>query len=86
MPKLVIPVPPLATGRVPVTPVDSGRPVQFDSVPLVGVPSIGVTRVGLVANTRLPEPVSSEITPANCADVVAANCPNVPPVTAIVPA
>ena len=73
VPKLVIPVPPLATGRVPVTPVDSGRPVQFDSVPLVGVPSIGVTNVGVFANTSAPVPVSSLITPASSADVVAAN-------------
>lgn len=35
----------------PLTPVDTGRPVQFVSVPLVGVPSAGVTRVGLVALT-----------------------------------
>jgi hypothetical protein len=51
-----------------------GRPVQFVSVPLVGVPKIGVTSVGDVAKTAAPVPVSSEITPRNCADVVAANC------------
>lgn len=46
-------VPPfkLATGRLPVTPVDNGRPVQLVSVPEVGVPRIGVTSVGLVAFT-----------------------------------
>jgi len=33
--------------------------VQFDSVPLVGVPRTGVTKVGDVANTKEPEPVSS---------------------------
>ncbi len=31
--------------------------VQFDSVPLEGVPRIGVTKVGLVLSTVLPEPV-----------------------------
>jgi len=31
--------------------------VQFVSVPLLGVPSAGVTSVGEVANTILPEPV-----------------------------
>ena len=34
----VTPVPPLATGSVPVTPVVIGRPVQLVSVPLEGVP------------------------------------------------
>ena len=33
------PVPPLATGKVPVTPVVSGKPVRLVAVPLVGVPS-----------------------------------------------
>lgn len=33
----------------------------------------GVVSAGLVPNTRLPDPVSSLITPASCADVVAAN-------------
>ena len=46
----------------------------------VATPIFGVVSVGLVANTRAPEPVSSEITPANCAEVVAANCANVPDV------
>jgi len=50
-------VPPLAIGSVPVTPVASGRPVAFVSVTDDGVPSAGVTSVGLVANTMLPEPV-----------------------------
>jgi hypothetical protein len=43
----------------PDTPVEIGRPVQLVNVPDVGVPSIGVTRVGEVANTLAPEPVSS---------------------------
>ena len=32
------PVPPLATGKVPVTPVDKGSPVKLVAVPLDGVP------------------------------------------------
>lgn len=32
------PVPPLPTGRVPVTPVVNGRPVALVSVKVVGVP------------------------------------------------
>jgi hypothetical protein len=54
---VVTPVPPLATGSVPVTPVVSGRPVQLVSVPEVGVPKIGVTRVGEVERTFEPDPV-----------------------------
>ncbi len=42
----------------PDTPVEIGRPVALVSVADVGVPRIGVTRVGEVANTREPEPVS----------------------------
>lgn len=37
----------------PVTPVEIGRPVQLVRVPLLGVPSAGVTRVGEVLNTKL---------------------------------
>jgi hypothetical protein len=51
-------VPPLATGSVPVTPVDRGSPVTFVSVPEAGVPRAGVTSVGDVAKTRAPVPVS----------------------------
>ena len=43
----------------PEIPVDTGRPVTFVITPDVGVPRRGVTRVGLVANTADPEPVSS---------------------------
>lgn len=49
----------------PDTPVEIGSPVQFVNVPDEGVPNAGVTRVGLLANTNAPEPVSSDITPAN---------------------
>jgi len=50
---------------VPVIPVVAGNPVQFVKVPEDGVPKAGVTKVGLVANTTLPDPV-------------VANSPNVP--------
>jgi hypothetical protein len=52
-------VPPLAVGKVPVTPVVSGRPVALVNVALVGVPRIGVTSVGEIAKTLAPLPVSS---------------------------
>ena len=55
---VVAPVPPLATGKVPVTPVVNGRPVTLVITPDVGVPRRGVTKVGLVANTKAPVPVS----------------------------
>ena len=73
-PKLVIPVPPLATGKVPVTPVVKGNPVQLVSVPEEGVPNTGVTKVGLVANTKAPDPVSPVTAAAKLAlDGVAKN-------------
>ena len=53
----VTPVPPLATGKVPVTPVVIGRPVQLVNTPEAGVPRAGVTRVGEVLKTVLPVPV-----------------------------
>ncbi len=52
--------PPLAMGRVPVTPVVKGRPVAFVNVAEVGVPNTGVTSVGLVDKTTLPVPVEVE--------------------------
>lgn len=64
----VAPVPPFATGRVPVTPVVKGKPVVFVNVPEAGVPSAGVTNVGLVAKTKAPEPVSSVTAAAKLAD------------------
>ena len=48
VPSEVIPVPPLATGSVPVTPVVSGNPVALVSTPDAGVPKAGVVRVGAV--------------------------------------
>jgi len=44
----VTPVPPLATGSVPVTPVVIGKPVQLVRTPADGVPMFGVTSTGLV--------------------------------------
>ena len=52
-------MPPLPTGRVPVTPVVRGSPVTLVITPEVGVPSKGAISVGVLANTRAPEPVSS---------------------------
>ena len=57
VPRLVIPVPPLATGNTPVTPVVSGRPVKLVATPDEGVPNAGVTNVGELDNTTEPEPV-----------------------------
>lgn len=54
---VVTPVPPLATGNVPVTPVVKGKPVKLVAVPLAGVPRMGLTSVGLLDSTTLPEPV-----------------------------
>ena len=39
----------LLTERLPVTPVDSGKPVALVSVPDAGVPSAGAVSVGLVS-------------------------------------
>ena len=57
---VVCPVPPLAIGNVPVTPEVNGNPVQLVSVPDEGVPKAGVTNVGDVASTTLPDPVVEE--------------------------
>lgn len=51
----------------PLTPVLIGKPVQFVSVPEVGVPKRGVTKVGEVANTNEPLPVSSVMADARLA-------------------
>lgn len=49
----------LPTGKLPVTPELSGRPVAFVRTPLAGVPKAGVTNVGEVASTALPVPVTA---------------------------
>ena len=49
----------------PLTPVETGSPVQLVSVPLEGVPRTGVTSVGLVSTTNFePVPVWLAITVA----------------------
>ena len=65
----------------PETPEEIGKPVQLVKVPDVGVPNNGVVRVGDVANTKRPVPVSSEITPANSEEEVAACTLNLSVVT-----
>jgi hypothetical protein len=65
----------------PETPVEIGKPVQLVRVPEDGVPNAGVTRDGEVANTKDPLPVSSDITPSNSADEVAACTDNLSVVT-----
>lgn len=67
-PKLAIPVPPFATGKMPVTPVVSGSPVAFVSVSTDGVPRAGVTSVGELEKTKAPEPVSSDTAAARLND------------------
>ena len=46
-----------------------GRPVILVATPEAGVPRAGVTRVGDVANTAAPEPVSSDKAVDSCAEV-----------------
>ena len=74
---VVCPVPPLPMGNVPVTPVVSGSPVALVRMPDVGVPSNGVTSVGLVLRPLLPEPVEV-VTPVPPAEIG-----NVPDVNAL---
>jgi len=52
---------------------------------MVAAPMVGVTRVGEVARTSAPLPVSSDMTPASSADVVAANALSLLLVNAAVP-
>src|SRR6185312_11821649 len=59
----------LVTGKFPVIPVESGSPVQLVRVPEVGVPNTGVTKVGDVANTAAPLPVSSVIAALRLAEL-----------------
>jgi hypothetical protein len=59
---VVKPVPPLATGSVPVTPVVKGRPVALVKTIAEGVPSAGVVKVGLLDKTTEPVPVE-DVTP-----------------------
>jgi len=54
---VVKPVPPLAIGNVPVTPVERGNPVAFVNVPEAGVPSTGAVNVGEPENDNTPLPL-----------------------------
>ena len=54
---VVPPVPPLATGRTPVTPLERGSPVRLVATPELGVPSAGAVRLGLFERTTEPVPV-----------------------------
>ena len=49
-------------------------PVMFVPTKAVGVPRSGVTKVGDVANTARPVPVSSFSAPANPAELVSVFC------------
>jgi len=51
--EVVTPVPPLATGSVPVTPVVSGKPVALVSVPELGVPKAPPLTTGAPAEPTL---------------------------------
>jgi len=70
----------------PETPVEIGNPVQLVRVPEPGVPNTGVMKVGVLLKTNRPLPLSSDITPANSAEVVAANTLSLLPVVVKVPA
>ena len=62
------------TGRFPVTPVVSGSPVALVKVTDVGVPNIGVVKLGEVENTARPVPVSSDNAASNPAELVKVPC------------
>jgi hypothetical protein len=70
---------------VKVDPVAGAVNVTLLIVVADATPSTGVVSVGLEANTNAPEPVSSDITPANSADVVAAKADSLSCKSAIVP-
>jgi hypothetical protein len=65
----------------PETPVEIGRPVQLVRVPEPGVPNAGVMKVGVLLKTKRPLPVSSDMTPANSEEEVAASTLNLSVVT-----
>ena len=66
------PVPPLATGRMPVTPAPpvNGNPVPFVSTTDEGVPSAGITSVGEVERTTEPLPVEVVVPVPPCETVM----------------
>jgi hypothetical protein len=65
----VEPVPPLAVGSVPVTPVVKGRPVALVNTAAEGVPRAGVVKVGLTARTYAPVPVGVVVVPVPPDDI-----------------
>ena len=56
---VVCPVPPLAIGSVPVTPVVRGKPVALVNTAADGVPRLGVTSTGLFDRTTATVPVDT---------------------------
>src|SRR5262249_54758226 len=52
--EVFVPVPPLATGRMPLTPVVRLSPRQLLRLPLTGVPSAGAMKVGPLLRTLAP--------------------------------
>jgi len=77
--KMIAPVLAEAVPKVRVEAADNDRDVP------VATPMAGVTSVGVLANTKAPVPVSSEITPRSSAEVVAANTDNLSDVVVSVP-
>jgi hypothetical protein len=67
VPEALVPLLRFATGKLPITPVVSGNPVALVNTAADGVPSAGVTSVGLVPNTNAPDPVSFVIAVARFA-------------------
>lgn len=61
------------TARLPVVPVARGRPVALVNTTALGVPRAGVTRVGELAKTAAPVPVSSVRAVAKFAEVGVVN-------------
>ena len=56
--RVLTPVPPFETGKIPVTPVDKGKPVKFVATPDAGVPRVGLVNTGevkvLFVNVSIP--------------------------------
>ena len=52
--KNAMPVPPLAVGRIPVTPVVNGRPVRLVATPEAGVPRAGATSACPLGRVTVP--------------------------------
>ena len=90
-------MPPLATGKVPVTPVESGSPVALESVALDGVPRAPpfITKapdVPVLVPRAVATPVPRPDTPVDTGNPVALvkvpedGVPNAPPLTTNAPA